>query len=61
VTQDTVRMQRRSDGNIHKVQSKAVQRETFRLTKQGWKLYKVDDIKDLGLFIDGVRVERKGG
>jgi len=61
VTQDTVRMQRRPDGKVHKVQSKAIQRETFRHTPSGWKLYMVDDIKDLGLFIDGKRVERQGG
>jgi ketosteroid isomerase-like protein len=61
VTQDTVRMQRLPDGTIHKVQAKAIQRETFRLTPEGWKLHKVDDIKDLGLYVDGKRVERKGG
>ena len=60
VTQDTVRMQRLPDGTVHKVQSKAVQRETFRHTPDGWKLYKVDDIKDMGLFVDGKRVVRQG-
>ena len=58
VTQDTVRMQRLGDGTIHKVRSQAIQRETFRLTPDGWKLCKVDDIKDLGVFVDGKRLER---
>ena len=56
VTQDTVRMQRLGDGTIHKVQARAIQRETFRRTAEGWKLYKVDDIKDLGTWVDGVRL-----
>jgi ketosteroid isomerase-like protein len=56
VTQDTVRMQRFPDGSVHKVQAKAVQREWFRRTPEGWRLYKVDDIKDLGTWVDGVRL-----
>ena len=58
VTQDTTRMQRLGDGTIHKVQAKAIQRETFRLTPNGWKLYKVDDIKDLGIWVDGVKTPK---
>ena len=56
ITQDTTRMQRFPDGTVHKVQAKAVQRETFRLTSDGWRLYKVDDIKDLGVWVDGVKI-----
>jgi len=58
MTQDTTRMQRLGDGTIHKVQSKAIQRETFRKTANGWKLYKVDDIKDQGTWVDGVQIKR---
>jgi ketosteroid isomerase-like protein len=57
VTQDTVRMQRFPDGTVHRVQAKAAQRETFRLTPDGWRLYKVDDIRDLGVWIDGVKFD----
>jgi ketosteroid isomerase-like protein len=56
MTQDTSRLQRFPDGTIHTVRARAIQRETFRRTANGWKLYKVDDITDLGLFIDGKRV-----
>jgi len=56
ITQDTTRMQRFPDGTVHKVQAKAVQRETFRKTPDGWRLYKVDDIKDLGVWVDGVKI-----
>ena len=56
ITQDTVRMQRLPDGTVHKVQAKAVQRETFRLTSEGWRLYKVDDIEDLGTWVDDARI-----
>jgi ketosteroid isomerase-like protein len=58
VTQKTVRMQRLSDGQLHKVESRAVQKETWRKTAAGWKLYRVDDIRDKGLFIDGNLVRR---
>jgi ketosteroid isomerase-like protein len=56
VTQDTERMQRFPDGTVHKVRAKAVQREWFRRTPDGWRLYKVDDIKDLATWVDGVRI-----
>lgn len=58
VTQKTVRMQRLSDGQLHKVESGAVQRETWKETVQGWKLYRVDNIRDSGLYIDGQLVRR---
>lgn len=58
VTQKTVRMQRLSDGQLHKVESGAVQRETWKKTAEGWKLYRVDNIRDKGLFIDGNPVRR---
>ncbi len=58
VTQKTVRMQRLSDGQLHKVESGAVQRETWKKTAKGWKLYRVDNIRDSGLYIDGNLVRR---
>jgi ketosteroid isomerase-like protein len=59
VTQDTKRFQRLPDGTLHQVESKAVQRETFRRTPEGWKLYTVDDIKDQGVFVDGKRISNQ--
>jgi ketosteroid isomerase-like protein len=56
VTQKTVRMQRFPDGTLHKVESGAVQRETWRKTAEGWKLYRVDNIRDSGVLVDDKRV-----
>ncbi|HTK95317.1 MAG TPA: nuclear transport factor 2 family protein [Terriglobales bacterium] len=53
VRQDTVRMQRFPDGTLHKVESRAKQRESWKQTGDGWKLYLVDDIHDLGIWVDG--------
>lgn len=58
VTQKTVRMQRFPDGQLRKVESGAVQRETWKETAKGWKLYRVDNIRDSGLYIDGQLVRR---
>ena len=52
ITQKTVRMQRFQDGTLHKVEGVAVQRETWKKTTEGWKLYRVDNIRDGGLLID---------
>lgn len=52
VTQRTVRMQRFPDGTLHKVEAGAVQRETWKKTAEGWKLYRVDNIRDAGLLVD---------
>ena len=52
ITQRTVRMQRFPDGTLHKVEAGAVQRETWKKTAAGWKLYRVDDIRDGGLLVD---------
>jgi len=52
VTQKTIRMQRLPDETLHKVEADAVQRETWKLTNVGWKLYKVDNIRSTGLFVD---------
>jgi ketosteroid isomerase-like protein len=52
ITQKTVRMQRFPDGTFHKVESVVVQRETWKKTAEGWKLYRVDNIRDGGLLVD---------
>jgi ketosteroid isomerase-like protein len=52
ITQKTVRMQRFPDGTLHKVESAVVQRETWKKTTKGWKLYRVDNIRDGGLLVD---------
>jgi len=52
ITQQTVRMQRFPDGTLHKVESGAVKRETWKKTPEGWKLYRVDNIRDGGLLVD---------
>ena len=52
ITQKTVRMQRFPDGTLHKVEAGAVQRETWRKTAEGWKLYRVDNIRDGGVLVD---------
>lgn len=53
VTQDTVRMQRMPDGRLHKVQARAIQRETWKRTPEGWLLYRVDNVRHLGTWVDG--------
>ena len=52
VTQKTVRMQRLPDGTLHKVAARVVQRETWKHTAQGWKLYTVDNIRDSSILVD---------
>ncbi len=52
ITQKTVRMQRFPDGTLHKVEAGVVQRETWKKTAQGWKMYLVDNIRDGNLLVD---------
>jgi len=52
VTQETVRMQRLPDGTLHKVAARVVQRETWKQTPQGWKMYAVDNIRDGSVLVD---------
>ncbi len=53
ISQTTVRLQRFPDGALHKIESRVVQRETWKKTAEGWKLYRVDDIRDGVVLIDG--------
>ena len=52
VTQKTVRMQRLADGTLHKVEARVVQRETWKHTAQGWKMYTVDKIRNSSVLVD---------
>ena len=52
VTQKTIRMQRFPDGTLHKVEAGVIQRETWKKTAEGWKLYRVDNIRDGALLVD---------
>lgn len=52
VTQKTVRMQRFPDGTLHKVEAGVVQRETWKKTAEGWKMYRVDNIQDGSVLVD---------
>ena len=51
--QHLVRMALRSDGKVHHVESWVTQREMWRRTSDGWKLYRVDNLRDLRRLIDG--------
>jgi ketosteroid isomerase-like protein len=54
VSQHLVRLQRFPDGTIHTVETRVVQRESFKETADGWKLYRVDRIRDGSTLVDGV-------
>lgn len=53
VRQHLDRMALRSDGKVHHVETWVTQRETWRRTPAGWKLYRVDSIRDQRRLIDG--------
>jgi len=53
VHQHVDRMARRNDGLVHHVETWVTQRETWRRTADGWKLYRVDSIRDQRRLIDG--------
>ncbi len=52
VTQATVRLQRLPDGSLHKVEARAVQRETWQKTSEGWKLHRVESVRSEGVLVD---------
>jgi ketosteroid isomerase-like protein len=54
VRQHAVRMHLRNDGKVHHVETWVTQRETWRRTAQGWKLARVDQIRDQKRLVDGV-------
>lgn len=53
VRQHLVRMALRPDGLVHHVETWATQRETWRSTPDGWKLYRVDGVRDQRRLVDG--------
>ena len=53
VRQHLVRMALRADGKVHHVETWVTQRETWRRTPAGWKLYRVDGVRDQRRLIDG--------
>jgi ketosteroid isomerase-like protein len=52
--QHLVRMALRADGKVHHVETWATQRETWRKTPQGWKLRRVDGVRDQRRLVDGI-------
>lgn len=53
VRQHAVRRQLRADNKIHHVETWVTQRETWRLTNDGWKLARVDQVRDQRRLVDG--------
>jgi hypothetical protein len=54
VRQHSIRLMRRPEGRIQRVENWVNQRETWVSTAQGWKLRRVDNIRDQRVLIDGV-------
>jgi ketosteroid isomerase-like protein len=46
ITQRLVRIQRFPDGTLHKVETRVVQRETWKKTDESWLLFRVDNIRN---------------
>jgi ketosteroid isomerase-like protein len=53
VDQHLVRMALRPDGEVHHVETWVTQAETWRRTPEGWKLYRVDGLRDQRRLVDG--------
>lgn len=53
VDQRTVRQQRLPDGTLHEVKTSVVQRESWKKTKDGWLMWRVDQIQPGTSFLDG--------
>jgi hypothetical protein len=53
VFQETSRAQRLGDGALHQIDSSVTQREWWRCTMQGWQLWRVDEVEEGTLLIDG--------
>jgi hypothetical protein len=54
VRQHSIRMMRRAGGKIERVENWVTQRETWIRTPAGWKIRRVDNIRDQRVLIDGV-------
>ena len=53
VRQHVARMQLRNDNRVHHVETWVIQREVWRRTPDGWKLARVDSIRDQRRLVDG--------
>jgi ketosteroid isomerase-like protein len=53
VLQETSRSQRLQDGELHKVDTSATQREWWRCTGAGWLMWRVDEVAQGTLLVDG--------
>ena len=51
--QHLIRMALRADGLVHHVETWATQDETWRRTPDGWKLYRVENVRDQRRLVDG--------
>jgi ketosteroid isomerase-like protein len=54
VRQHSIRLMRRPGGVAQLVENWVTQRETWVLTAQGWRIRRVDEIRDQRVLIDGV-------
>lgn len=53
VAQQTVRQQRFPDGTLHEIRTSVVQRESWIRTRQGWLMWRVDQIQPGQTLVDG--------
>jgi ketosteroid isomerase-like protein len=54
IRQHSVRLQRRNDGNVHRIENWVTQHETWVHMPQGWKMRRVENIRDQRVLIDGM-------
>lgn len=54
VRQQTVRTQNDAQGNPRNLDTKVTQREWWRCTPEGWRMWRVDDIRDRETRVNGV-------
>jgi hypothetical protein len=53
VHQQTVRQQRFPDGKLHEIRTRVVQRESWIRTRQGWLMWRVDQVQPGQTLVDG--------
>ena len=53
VLQETSRAQRLGDDALHRVDTTVTQREWWRCTSTGWQLWRVDEVAESTLLVDG--------
>ena len=54
VRQETVRVQNDAAGNPRNLDTRVTQREWWRCTPEGWRMWRVDDIRDRETRVNGV-------